>query len=70
MPARVDMSRDEIALVEEFLRRRRTLSAERAEELARLYGPALAERTGVTAPTWERVLALAYARATGKDRDP
>lgn len=70
LPARVDMSRDEIALVEEFLRRRRTLSAERAEELARLFGPTLAQRTGVSAPSWERTLALAYARATGKDRQP
>ena len=39
------------------------------EELAELFGPALSERTGVEAPTWELVLALAYARATGKERD-
>ena len=38
------------------------------EELAWLLGPALSERTGVSADSWERVLVLAYARATGKDR--
>lgn len=68
LPPRVDLSREELTVLEEFLRRRGRLSAERAEELAWLYGPALSERTGVTAPTWERVLTLAYARATGKDR--
>jgi uncharacterized RDD family membrane protein YckC len=68
LPPRVDLRRDEIEVIETFLRRRRLLSAERAEELAMLFGPALAARTGVTAPTWGRVLLLAYARATGKDR--
>lgn len=68
LPPRVVLSRDEISVIESFLRRRRMLSNERAEELAILFGPKLTERTGVTAPTWERVLALAYARATGKDR--
>jgi uncharacterized RDD family membrane protein YckC len=68
MPPRVDLSRDEIHAIEAFLRRRPLLSPERAEELAVLFGPALAERTGLEAPTWERVLTLAYARATGKDR--
>jgi len=68
LPARVDLSREELGIIEEFLRRRSTFSAERAEELAWLFGPALSERTGITAPTWERVLTLAYARATGKER--
>jgi len=70
LPARVDLSRQEIGIIEEFLRRRRELSPERAEELAWQFGPKLSERTGVIAPTWERVLTLAYARATGKDREP
>jgi uncharacterized RDD family membrane protein YckC len=68
LPPKVVLSRDELTLIEAFLRRRRELSNERAEELATLFGPALSQRTGVIAPTWERVLALAYARATGKDR--
>lgn len=68
LPPRVDLRRDEIEVIEAFLRRRRYLTATRAEELAAYLGPALAARTGVTAPSWERVLALAYARATGKDR--
>jgi hypothetical protein len=68
LPPRVELSRDEVAVIEAFLRRRRVLSAERAEELAMLFGPSLSARTGVSAPSWERVLVLAYARATGKDR--
>jgi uncharacterized RDD family membrane protein YckC len=68
LPARVDLTREELAVLESFLRRRPALSDERAEELARLFGPELSERTGLQAPSWERVLTLAYARATGKDR--
>lgn len=68
LPPAVRLTRDEILVIESFLRRRRGLSSERAEELAALLGPALSKRTGVEAPTWERVLVLAYARATGKDR--
>lgn len=68
MPARVDLSREELSAIEAFLRRRSRLSGERAEELAWLFGPTLSERTGVKADTWERVLTLAYARAVGKDR--
>jgi len=69
LPGRVDLDREELAIIEAFLRRRRRLSDERAEELAWLMGPALSERTGVQADTWERVLTLAYARATGRDRE-
>jgi uncharacterized RDD family membrane protein YckC len=68
LPAHVSLGRDEIDVLEAFVRRRGRLPAERAEELAELFGPALSERTGIEAPTWERVLVLAYARATGKDR--
>ncbi len=68
LPAGVALRPDELRAIEAFLRRRSRLSDERAEELARYLGPELSRRTGVTAPTWERVLALAWARATGADR--
>lgn len=68
MPAHVSLDRDELEILEAYVRRRKRLSAERAEELAELFGPQLSERTGIEAPSWERVLVLAYARATGKDR--
>jgi len=55
-------------VVEEFLRRRSRMSTERADELAELLAPGLTETTGVEAPTPERVIVLAYARATGRDR--
>jgi hypothetical protein len=70
MPAGVVLRPDELHAIEAYLRRRARLSPERAEELARYLGPALSERTGVVAPTWERVLTLAWARATGADRPP
>jgi uncharacterized RDD family membrane protein YckC len=70
MPARIDLRPEEIEVIESFLRRRKTLSDERAEELAQHFGPELSARTGLEARSWERVLTLAYARATGKDRDP
>jgi uncharacterized RDD family membrane protein YckC len=68
LPAGVELSPEELATLEAFMRRRSKFSAERAEELAWLFGPALSARTGIEAPTWERVLVLAYARATGKDQ--
>lgn len=68
LPARVDLTRAEQDVIEALLRRRRSLSDARAEELAWLLGPQLSEATGIEAPSWERVLTLAYARATGKDR--
>jgi uncharacterized RDD family membrane protein YckC len=70
MPAGVALRPDELRAIEAFLRQRPRLSDERAEELARYLGPPLSRRTGVVAPTWERVLALAWARATGADRGP
>jgi RDD family len=70
LPARVDLNPQEIEAIEQFLRRRRSLSGERAEELAEQFAPRLSERTGVVAESAERVLVLAYARATGKDREP
>jgi uncharacterized RDD family membrane protein YckC len=68
LPAGVTLSNDELATLERFLRRRHALGRERSEELAWLFGPALSARTGIEAATWERVLVLAYARATGKDQ--
>ncbi|MBX2797676.1 MAG: RDD family protein [Myxococcales bacterium] len=68
MPASVMLSNEELQVIESFLRRRPRLSDDRAEELARFFGPALSDRTGIEAPSWERVLTLAYARATGRDR--
>ncbi len=64
LPARVSLSRDERALLQEFVRRKASFSEERVEELAALFGPALSARTGIRAERWERVLTLAYARAT------
>lgn len=69
LPARVPLDRGDLSVIESFLRRRPKLSPARIEELASTFGPVLSERTGIQAPTWERVLVLAYARATGRDRD-
>ncbi|MEZ4235361.1 MAG: RDD family protein [Myxococcota bacterium] len=68
LPARVDLRPQEVEVIEAFLRRRRRIDDQRAQELSAQFGPALAARTGIDAPSWERVLALAYARATGRDR--
>lgn len=68
LPVQVSLSAEELRILEAFIRRRGRLSPERTEELAQLYGPALSERTGIEADSWERVLVLAYARATGRDR--
>ena len=70
LPARVDLRPEEIEVIEAFLRRRRRLNDQRAQELAAQFGPALADRTGIEAESYERVLTLAYARATGRDRPP
>jgi len=68
LPARVDLRREEVRLIEEFLRRRARMSDERANELASMLAPALTQSFGVEASTPERVVVLAYARATGRDR--
>ncbi|MEZ4318125.1 MAG: RDD family protein [Myxococcota bacterium] len=68
LPAKVELTRDELGVIEEFLRRRPRMSRERANELAELLAPALTRTTGVEADTAERVIVLAYARATGRDR--
>lgn len=68
MPARVDLRPEELEIIETYLRRRPQLTREQAEEIARWFAPDLARRTGLQAASNERILALAYARATGKDR--
>lgn len=68
MPARIELRPDELEVLESFLRRRPQLSRELAEELAKWFAPELARRTGLVAASNERILSLAYARATGKDR--
>jgi uncharacterized RDD family membrane protein YckC len=68
MPARIDLRPDELEVLEAFLRRRPQLTRELSEELARWFAPELAKRTGLVAESNERILSLAYARATGKDR--
>lgn len=70
LPPRVHLSPEEREVLEMFVARRAALGRERAEDLARHFGPELSRREGVTAPTWERVLVLAWARATGRDREP
>lgn len=69
LPARVDLSKAEVRAIEAFLRRRSQLTTERAEELAHFFAPEVTERTGIEAPTSERVITLAYARAMGRDRE-
>ena len=70
LPARVELTRSELEVIEALLRRRARFSDARAEELSWILGPKISEATGIEAATWERVLTLAYARATGKDRSP
>ncbi|MEM6930525.1 MAG: RDD family protein [Myxococcota bacterium] len=69
LPARVDLSRSEVRAIEALLRRRSRLTDERAEELAAFFAPEVTRRTGIEADSAERVLTLAYARVTGRDRD-
>lgn len=69
MPTALRLTQDELRAVEEFLRRRVRLSAERTEELASLLGPQLSERFGGwRAASWTRTLTLAYARTAGRER--
>lgn len=69
LPARVELSRDEIRVIEDFLRRRPRLTKARARELASILGKPLAVELGLVGMEPERVLVLAYARASGRDRD-
>lgn len=69
LPARVVLTRDEIRAIEDFLRRRPRFSRGRARELASILGKPLAAQLGLVGMEPERVLVLAYARASGRDRD-
>ncbi len=69
LPARVDLTRAEVRAIESLLRRRSRLTDERAEELSAFFAPEVTRRTGIEADSAERVLTLAYARVTGRDRD-
>jgi len=68
LPVRVRMSREEVQVVESFLRRKKQLSGPRAMELAAIFAPTLMEREGVEGTDPVRVLELSYARTLGKDR--
>ncbi len=70
MPPIVRLRRDEIRAIEDLLRRRHRFSEARAEELAGYCAPPLVERTGVEASSPLRALTLAWARSTGRDRQP
>jgi hypothetical protein len=67
LPTGVALSRAERTAIEAWMRRARDLSAVRAEELAGLLAGPLSERTGVRGATATRTLALAWARATGRE---
>ena len=68
-PARVDLTRDELRAIEEFMRRRPTIPAGRARELAAVLADVLGPAVGLTNDDPERLLVLAYARASGRDRE-
>ncbi len=66
LPARIVLSAEQRRAIEGLLRRRTRLGSARAEELANLLAPELAERWGVEAPTALRTLELAWAAASGR----
>ncbi len=67
LPARPDISRDELDAIELFLRRRGTLAPLREAELAELIAPVLAKRMQARYRDPVRFLGLVYARALGHD---
>lgn len=66
LPVSVVLSREERRIIEDFVRRRRTLGPSRAEELAEKLAPSITSRSGIEAPTATRVLVLAYAALVGR----
>lgn len=68
LPASVKLTRDERRTIEDFLRRRHSLSDGRAKELAQILAAPLGAQIGFEHPDPERLLVLAYARASGRDR--
>lgn len=69
MPARIELTRDETRAIEEFIRRRPGIPAGRAKELAAMLADVLGPAVGLTNDDPERLLLLAYARASGRDRE-
>ena len=61
---------EEQASLELFLLRKRTISPEREEELARMIAGPLRRRLGLKHKDPARLLALVHARATGRDQSP
>ena len=66
LPPVIRLTREEIRSIEALLRRRQRVSSERAEELASYLAPKLREAFGVEGESDLRVLALCWARATGR----
>ncbi len=67
LPVGVQLSRNEVRLIEDLMRRGPRLGPDRTGELAEIIAPALSRRTGVEGANALRVLQLAWARATGRD---
>lgn len=65
LPARPDVSREELEAIELFLRRRGTLAPMRELELAEMIAPVLARRMQARYQDPVRFLGLVYARALG-----
>ena len=70
LPASVHLSREEQTLIADLLRRRTRLGPGLSRQLAEDLADRLAEDEGVHASDPMRVLTLAWARSTGRDRDP
>lgn len=67
LPARVELSREEIEAIELFLRRRGTLAPLRELELAEMIAPLIAQRLQARYQNPVRFLGLVYARALGHE---
>src|SRR5690606_28024528 len=67
LPARPEVSREELEAIELFLRRRGTLAPMRELELAEMIAPLLARRMQARYQDPVRFLGLVYARALGHD---
>ena len=68
LPARPPLSQRELDAIELLLRRRKALSLARAEELAELLAPTIAERIAARYEDPVRFLALVHARARGTEQ--
>ena len=68
IPARPQLSADDLEAIELFLRRRGTLTVAREDELAQMVAPIYAKRLGLEYRDGSRFLALLYHRATHSER--